>query len=402
MGRGTRMRGSQGRLQLRSRRPAGCAEAASAGQEHPARVLGGRGGGHRGGGQRCACARLVAVRRRVRAWSNCGRSWGSPRCCGNEREASATEASFERALFAMVANRCLSPYSKLYCWEQWMREEVFLPSAQSLQLHHLYFGMDFLEEHKAEVEKAVYFKMADLMNADVDVIFYDTTSLHFEVDEEDVAELRKQGRAYEPLRKRGHSKNGRGDAPRSWSASRSRATGCPCARGSQAARCPRLCDAGAGNERNRGGRLPLSVPRTVPRGTWAPSSPARRRTMSRSRRAESLSRLTESRSRPAESLSRLTERLSRTESRSHLPRASLVSPTAALALPRASLATPRAPLRTSIEALRLSRASTIPTRCARRTPRASLGLPRASLGMPRLPEVPRDSREVPRASRNST
>ncbi len=124
-----------------------------------------------------------------------------------------TEASFERALFAMVANRCLSPYSKLYCWEQWIREEVFLPSAQSLQLHHLYFGMDFLEEHKAEVEKAVYFKMADLMNADVDVIFYDTTSLHFEVDEEDVAELRKQGRAYEPLRKRGHSKNGRGDAP---------------------------------------------------------------------------------------------------------------------------------------------------------------------------------------------
>ncbi len=107
----------------------------------------------------------------------------------------------------------LCPYSKLYCWEQWIREEVFLPSAQSLQLHHLYFGMDFLEEHKAEVEKAVYFKMADLMNADVDVIFYDTTSLHFEVDEEDVAELRKQGRAYEPLRKRGHSKNGRGDAP---------------------------------------------------------------------------------------------------------------------------------------------------------------------------------------------
>src|SRR5512134_4021316 len=30
-----------------------------------------------------------------------------------------TAASFERALFAMVANRALSPYSKLYCWEQW-------------------------------------------------------------------------------------------------------------------------------------------------------------------------------------------------------------------------------------------------------------------------------------------
>lgn len=119
----------------------------------------------------------------------------------------------ERALFAMVANRCLSPYSKLYCWEQWLREEVFLPSAQPLELHHLYLAMDFLETHKAEVEKAIYFKMADLMNADVDLIFYDTTSLHFEVDEEDEIERTKLGATYEPLRKRGHSKNGRQDAP---------------------------------------------------------------------------------------------------------------------------------------------------------------------------------------------
>jgi hypothetical protein len=125
-----------------------------------------------------------------------------------------TAAAFERALFAMVANRCLSPYSKLSCWEQWLREEVFLPSARALDLHHLYFAMDFLEQHKPEVEKSVYFAMADLMNADVDVVFYDTTSLHFEVDEED--ELPKEHKRlgkYEPLRKRGHSKNGRGDAP---------------------------------------------------------------------------------------------------------------------------------------------------------------------------------------------
>ena len=124
-----------------------------------------------------------------------------------------TAVPFERALFAMVANRALSPYSKLYCWEQWLREEVFLPSAQELELHHLYRAMDFLEGHKPEVEKAIYFKMADLMNADVDLIFYDTTSLHFEVDEEDEVALKGLGKDYEPLRKRGHSKNGRGDAP---------------------------------------------------------------------------------------------------------------------------------------------------------------------------------------------
>ncbi len=121
--------------------------------------------------------------------------------------------AFERALFAMVANRALRPYSKLYCWEQWLREEVYLPSAAELSLTRLYRAMDFLEEHKAQVDKAVYFSMADLMNADVDLIFYDTTSLHFEVDEEDRVDLPKQGRRYPAPRKRGLSKNGRDDAP---------------------------------------------------------------------------------------------------------------------------------------------------------------------------------------------
>lgn len=128
-------------------------------------------------------------------------------------KARRTKQPFERALFAMVANRALSPYSKLYCWEQWLRDEVFLPSGRELELHHLYRAMDFLEEHKAEVEKAVYFKMADLMNADVDLIFYDTTSLHFEVDDEDEHPQTQGDRSYPPLRKRGYSKNGRDDAP---------------------------------------------------------------------------------------------------------------------------------------------------------------------------------------------
>jgi transposase len=62
--------------------------------------------------------------------------------------------------------------------------------------------------------------MADLMNADVDLIFYDTTSLHCEIDEEDEEEFERRSLSkpgekhrYPPLRRRGHSKNGRGDAP---------------------------------------------------------------------------------------------------------------------------------------------------------------------------------------------
>jgi hypothetical protein len=138
---------------------------------------------------------------------------GIARVLRDHAKSKRTAEAFERALFAMVANRALAPYSKLYCWEQWLRADVFLPSAQSVDLHHLYLAMDFLEDHKVDIEKAIYFKMADLMNADVDLIFYDTTSLHFEVDEEDEVTLRHKKREYEALRKRGHSKNGRGDAP---------------------------------------------------------------------------------------------------------------------------------------------------------------------------------------------
>lgn len=136
----------------------------------------------------------------------------------NERAARRRDRQpFERALFAMVANRALRPYSKLYCHEQWLPEEVFFPGREKLELHHLYSAMDFLEAHKEEIEKAVYFRMADLLNADVDLIFYDTTSLHFEIDEEDEEPTRGSKpageREYPALRERGKSKNGRGDVP---------------------------------------------------------------------------------------------------------------------------------------------------------------------------------------------
>jgi hypothetical protein len=122
--------------------------------------------------------------------------------------------AFERALFAMVANRALQPYSKLYCYEQWLKEEVFFPEGQELPLRVLYEAMDYLLVNQERVEKAVYFKMADLMNAEVDLIFYDTTNVHFEVDEEDDSpQTGPDGKARGPLRKRGHAKNKRYDAP---------------------------------------------------------------------------------------------------------------------------------------------------------------------------------------------
>jgi len=112
---------------------------------------------------------------------------------------------FEQAIFAMVANRCLAPASKLFCYESWLREDVYFPEGERIELHHLYRAMDFLARHKEEIEEELYWQVADLLNLDVDLIFYDTTSLYFECDEED--------RGEDALRLRGHSKDGRADAP---------------------------------------------------------------------------------------------------------------------------------------------------------------------------------------------
>ena len=127
----------------------------------------------------------------------------------------------ERALFAMVANRACAPASKLYCHEQWLKEDVRIAGTGGLGLQHLYRAMDFLEAHKEAIEEAIFHRVADLLNLDVEVVFYDTTSLHFEIDEEDRGNAAGEvtgsqaagARIYAAPRQRGHSKNGRSDAP---------------------------------------------------------------------------------------------------------------------------------------------------------------------------------------------
>ncbi len=137
-------------------------------------------------------------------------------------DATRTTLPVERACFAMVANRCCAPSSKLYCFEQWLREDVRIDGTAPLDLHHLYRSMDFFEKHKEDIEKALFFKTADLFSCDVDLVFYDTTTLHCEIDEEDAGghpEAKQLGsilagrKEYPALRQRGHSKNRRDDVP---------------------------------------------------------------------------------------------------------------------------------------------------------------------------------------------
>ena len=123
------------------------------------------------------------------------------------------QAPHELALFTMVANRLLEPLSKLACHEHWVPTRVHLPEAAGLTLEQLYFALDFLDTHSAAIEREVFFRTADLFRADVDLIFWDTTSVYFEVDDEDEVEQTRRGTTRPALRKRGHSKDRRDGDP---------------------------------------------------------------------------------------------------------------------------------------------------------------------------------------------
>jgi hypothetical protein len=122
------------------------------------------------------------------------------------------QAPHEAALLAMAAQRLARPGSKLACHQRWL-ERVWLPAASNLALDQLYRALDVLAEHGDAIEQEVFWHSVDLFKLDVDLVFYDATTAWFECDEEDVAPGTWRGLTFAPLRKRGHSKEGRDNDP---------------------------------------------------------------------------------------------------------------------------------------------------------------------------------------------
>ena len=119
----------------------------------------------------------------------------------------------EQALFAMTAHRLLDPGSKRSCRLRWLSEGVYFPAAAELKLEHLYRAMDFLLDHAEEIERRVFESAAALLRADVDLVFFDTTSAWFEIDDEDEGKDVYKGKLLPTLRKLGYSKEGRDGDP---------------------------------------------------------------------------------------------------------------------------------------------------------------------------------------------
>jgi transposase len=121
------------------------------------------------------------------------------------------EFDVERAVYLTVLHRLFASGSDRAA-ERW-REDYLIPGADALNLHHLYRAMAFLGTEikpkgqktlgtprclKDQIEEELFERRRDLFT-EVDLVFFDTTSLYFE------------GQGGQAIGRRGHSKDHRPD-----------------------------------------------------------------------------------------------------------------------------------------------------------------------------------------------
>lgn len=153
------------------------------------------------------------------------RRLGIDTAIGQELAGSRVDATrVERILFALTANRALHPSSKLAATD-WISHDVHIDGLTGASHDACYRAMDALLGVEAALTRRIYDQVADLLNLEVDLLFFDTTSTYFQTGEPDPPTARDtHGRARpdatptDPVRdsgfrSHGHSKDHRGDLP---------------------------------------------------------------------------------------------------------------------------------------------------------------------------------------------
>ena len=128
----------------------------------------------------------------------------------------------ERALFALVANRALAPSSKLAA-ARWASEDVVIAGLPQTTDDACYRAMDWLLQIRELLEKQVFDRASEVLGLEVDLLFFDTTSTYFVMEEADAPVARDQqgnpvpdgaeGAAETGFRTWGKSKDYRDDLP---------------------------------------------------------------------------------------------------------------------------------------------------------------------------------------------
>ncbi len=91
-------------------------------------------------------------------------------------------AGVERAIFAMVSNRLsVKPLSKLAgCG--WVADRAFIDGLAEVSDDACYRAMDFLHAALPALQERVFFNVASLLDLEVDMLFFDTSSTYWQTD----------------------------------------------------------------------------------------------------------------------------------------------------------------------------------------------------------------------------
>jgi hypothetical protein len=110
-------------------------------------------------------------------WSRLGIGAAIRRVAADRR---VDPAQVERVIFAMVANRLSpTPLSKL-AGAAWVSNRVFIDGLPMLCDDACYRGMDFLLDALPALQEEVFFSVANLLNLEVDLLFFDGSSTYWE------------------------------------------------------------------------------------------------------------------------------------------------------------------------------------------------------------------------------
>ena len=114
-----------------------------------------------------------------RLWERLGIGEAITKACAARR---LDGAAVERTIFAMVANRLsVKPLSKLAGCD-WVADRAFVQGLPGVTDDACYRAMDFLHETLEELQKTVFFAVASLLDLEVDLLFFDTSSTYWETD----------------------------------------------------------------------------------------------------------------------------------------------------------------------------------------------------------------------------
>ena len=112
---------------------------------------------------------------------------------GRRLEAERTE----RILFGLTANRALKPSSKLAATD-WITHDVHIDALPAASDDACYRAMDVLLAIEPVLAKEIYHQVAHLLNLEVDLLFFDTSSTYFETGQADDPIARDQTGRVDP------------------------------------------------------------------------------------------------------------------------------------------------------------------------------------------------------------